>query len=161
MNYFNNIADLNSLKNAFRNLCIKLHPDTSGYNSQSDFIKMHKEFKTLSKSLKFTTGKESDKEFNEKEFYNIVQKFSHIEGLTLDFIGDHIWVTNTKYSQKEDIKSIKIQGYKRIWARNKQAWWFRPDSYVAKKSKGSTLEELRSTFNSQSFKTKQAIKLTA
>jgi hypothetical protein len=166
MNYFNNITDLNNLKNTFRKLCVKLHPDTSGYNSQSDFIAMHKEFKALSKRLKFTTGKESDKDFNEDKFYDIVKKFDGLTDIKLSFVGSFIWLedvnTGAMYQQKDAIKSIKIDGYNSArWASKKKSWYFSPQDYKQLSKSKKTLSEIKSTFGSQSFTTKKAAYLNA
>lgn len=161
MTYFNNIKDLNNLKNEFRKLCVKLHPDTSGYNSQSDFIAMHKEFKDLSKRLKFNTGKESDKEFNEDKFYDIVKKFDGLTGITISFVGSFIWLedaeTGAMYKQKDTIKSINIDGYNVArWARKKISWYFSPSDYVQKSKGKKSLSEIKSTYGSNTFATKKS-----
>jgi hypothetical protein len=124
MNYFNDCLTLDQAKNKFRILSKKLHPDTSGYNSQSDFVKMYAEFKEVAKILKFKTGKESDKDFNVDKFMDILKKFEGLKNINISFVGSFIWledvVTGAMYQQKDIIKSIKIDGYSSPkWARKK------------------------------------------
>lgn len=45
--YFETAKTIEQAKNLFRDLCKKLHPDTSGFDSQSEFIKMFNEFKNF------------------------------------------------------------------------------------------------------------------
>ena len=44
--YFD-VKTIEEAKNKFRDLCKMLHPDTSGYDSQNDFVKMFNEFKAF------------------------------------------------------------------------------------------------------------------
>lgn len=166
MQYYNNITTLNDLKNEFRNLCLKLHPDTSGYDSQQDFITMHKEFKTVAMRLKNTSTHTSDKTFNADKFYNIVKLFDGLENIAINFIGSFIWLTDIEvgamYKQKDIIKAIKIEGLNAPrWAKKKVSWYFSPIDYKQVGSKNKSLEQLKATYGSNVFKTKQAIKITA
>ena len=164
MIYFNNCKDLNELKNEFRKLCKVLHPDKGG--RQKDFILMMSEFKTLSKTLKFKTGFDKDKDFNASEFYNMVQKFDMLEDININFIGSFIWLTDAvngaMYEQKETIKAISIDGLNTPrWARKKKSWYFSPKDYTQKGKSTKTLEQLKNTYKSKTYKTKQSIKIGA
>jgi hypothetical protein len=48
--YFSNCKTIDQAKNLFRELCLKLHPDTSGADTQNEFIKMYAEFKKFSRA---------------------------------------------------------------------------------------------------------------
>ena len=45
MNYFNDCKTIDQAKNKFRTLCMKLHPDKGG--KESEFIQMFNQFKEL------------------------------------------------------------------------------------------------------------------
>src|SRR5690606_17241308 len=135
MKYFNNCKDLNDLKSEFRKLCLKLHPDKGG--SHSEFIAMHKEFKSLANTLKHNTGFDKDKDFNADAFYSTVQMFNGLTDININFIGSFIWLTDVvngaMYEQKETIKGITIDGLNPPrWANKKKSWYFSPKDYSQK-----------------------------
>ena len=158
MNYFTECKTLDDAKNLFRRLCFSLHPDYNN-GSDSEFIKMHAEFKTVSNKLKFSTGYDADKDFNADKFYNIVKSFEHLNDISISFVGSFVWlediVTGATYEQKNDIKKICIDGYNNArFARKKIKWYFSPSDYKQKFSSGKTLEQIKSTYGCNSFATK-------
>ena len=164
MIYFNNVTTLEEAKNLFRTLCKDLHPDTSGYDSQSEFVKMHSEFKTLTKTLKFNTGFESDKDFDADAFYNALKQFDGLVDIQISFVGCFIWLTDLKagamYNQKETIKSIKVEGYNTArWAGKKKMWYFSSEGYSQKFKSNKTIDQIKATYGSNDFKTKQTLNL--
>ena len=166
MKYFNDCKTLDEAKNLFKKLCIKLHPDTSGYNSQSDFVKMHAEFKSVANKLKFKTGFEQDKEFNADHFYNNIKKFDGLEDIKISFVGSFIWLEDLKrgamYEQKDKIKKISLDGYNSArWAKRKLSWYFSPEDYQQKAKSKKSLEELKSQYRTKEFRTRQTARLSA
>lgn len=164
MNYFNNVNNLDEAKNLFRKLSIQLHPDTSGYDSQVDFVEMYKQFQTITNTLKFKTGYQGDKDFNAEKFYNIVKKFEGLENIKISFVGSFIWLEDIQYGamyeQKEAIKEINIEGYNNArWARKKKNWYFSPEDYTQKGRSNKSLDQIKETYGSKEFKTKQKLQL--
>lgn len=160
MNYFINVTNLEEAKNLFKQLCKELHPDTSGYDSQADFVAMHNEFKTITKKLKFNTGFESDKDFDADKFYNALKQFDGLVDISISFVGCFIWLQDLKagamYNQKNLIKSIKIEGYNTArWANKKKMWYFSSEGYTQKFKSNKTINEIKDTYGSTNFKTKQ------
>lgn len=164
MNYFKNVRSLNEAKNLFRKLSIRLHPDTSGYDSQAEFVSMYEEFKTLTNKLKFNTGFDADKDFNAEKFYHLIKKFEKLSDIKISFVGSFIWLEDIKpgamYRQKQAIKEIKIQGYNNPrWARQKKNWYFSPEDYKQKGKSGKSLEEIKDRYGSHEYKTKETYTL--
>lgn len=166
MSYFNNCTTIDQAKNLFKKLCFELHPDTSGYNSQSEFVQMFKEFKSLENKFNTTAdNKESNSEpFNAEQFYNIVKMFEGLESINISFVGSFIWLTDitpgAMYSQRERIKTITIENYNTArWAGKKKSWYFSPADYVKKSRTNKGLEEIKSLFGSVEFKTTANLKL--
>ena len=160
MNYFKNVQSLNEAKNLFRKLSIQLHPDTSGYDSQADFIAMYREFEVLTNTLKFDTGFEADKEFNAEKFYHIIKKFEKLTDIKISFVGSFIWLEDLKpgamYRQRKAIKEIKIEGYNNArWAKQKKNWYFSPEDYKQKGKSRKSLEEIKERYGSHEYKTKE------
>ena len=145
MKYFTTVQNLDEAKAEFRKLSIKLHPDTSGYNSQSDFINMMNEFKAITNKLKFNTGFDADKDFNADKFYNIIKKFDGLTDINISFVGSFIWLTDAvygaMYKQKDVIKGIQIEGLKTAkWASKKKSWYFSPEGYKQYSKSNKDLE---------------------
>src|SRR5690554_656011 len=153
MNYFNNITTLDEAKNVFKTLCKSLHPDTSGYDSHSDFISMHNEFKSIADKLKFHTNYESDKDFDADKFYNAFKQFDGLVDINVSFVGCFIWLEDVKagamYKQKDSIKSINIEGYNSArWAGKRKMWYFSSEGYSQKFKSNKTIEQIKETYGS-------------
>ena len=164
MNYFKDVKTLDEAKSLFRKLSLKLHPDTSGFNSHNTFVAMLKEFKAVSNKLKFNTGYDADKDFNAEKFYNTVKKFDSLTNIKISFVGSFIWledlVTGSMYKQKEAIKAINIEGMNNArWARQKKNWYFSPEDYKQKGRSNKSLDEIKTTYGAKEFKTKQTYQL--
>lgn len=162
MNYFINCTTLDDAKNLFRNLCKKLHPDTSGFSSQSEFITMFNEFKAFKPS---TTDK-NDLNFNASKFYNMVKQFEHLQDINVSFVGSFVWledvIKGATYLQRNNIKSIKLDGYNSPkFAPKKVAWYFSPLNYKQFSKGKKTLSEIKNTFGCNTFAMKGAYKLGA
>lgn len=160
--YFHNCKTLDQAKNLFRDLCKKLHPDTSGKDSQADFIRMYNEFKNFRPS----ENKKGDENFNADKFYNLVKKFEHLENIKVSFVGSFVWledmVKGATYNQKEEIKKISLDGYNVArFARKKIAWYFSPLDYKQRSKSGKSLDQIKNTYGCNSFNMLGSKKLTA
>lgn len=159
--YFTECQNLDEAKNLFKKLCFQLHPDTSGYNSQTDFVQMFKEFK----NLKFENKTNNENEnFNAEHFYNIIKMFEGLENIEIAFVGSFIWLTDiidgAMYTQREKIKAITLENYNTArWAKKKKSWYFSPSDYVKKSRSNKGLEEIKNLFGSVEFKTKANLKI--
>ena len=160
MNYFKDISTLDKAKNLFRDLCKKLHPDTSGYSSQADFIRMFNEFK----AFRPTDGRKEDATFNADKFYNIVKRFEHLEDINVSFVGSFIWledvVKGATYNQRQSIKDIRIDGYNFArFASKKLAWYFSPQDYKQFNKGKKTLDQIKDAYGCKSFAMQGAMRI--
>lgn len=157
MNYFKECTTIDEAKNLFNKLAFELHPDTSNYNSQSDFIRMYNEFKSL--KLKGFDGKETTA--NVDELYNLVKLFDGLEGVIVSFVGSFIWLEGDTYSNKDKIKAISIDGMNAPrYASKKKSWYFSPIDYKKKGKKSLGLNEIKDLYGSKQFTAKGRYKLT-
>lgn len=157
MNYFKECTTIDEAKTLFNKLVFKLHPDTSGYDSQKDFIRMYNEFKGL--KLKDFSGKEA--KANVDELYNLVKLFDGLEGITISFVGSFIWLEGETYSNKDKIKAISIDGMNPPrYASKKKAWYFSPMDYKKKGKKSLGLNEIKDLYGSKQYKAKGQYKLS-
>lgn len=157
MRHFHNCKTIDEAKNLFRQLCKELHPDTSGRDSQNEFIQMFAEFK----KFKPTSGTEKDKQdfetFDASEFYNMIKKFDGLNDINISFVGSFIWlednVPGSTYFQREKIKAVEIEGYNVArFASVKKSWYFSPIDYKQTAKSNKTLEGLKSKYGCKTFK---------
>lgn len=158
--YFKNVKTVEEAKNLFRDLCKKLHPDTSGYDSQNEFVKMFTEFK----NFKELGNDENNNNFDASKFYDLLKKFDALQDIKISFVGSFIWLEDLQpkatFIQKEVIKKILLDGYNSArFAPKKRLWYFSPLDYVQKTKSKKDLEEIKKTYGSASFKTKEFIYL--
>lgn len=158
MNYFNNCSTIDEAKKLFRELCIKLHPDTSGRDSQSEFIKMFNEFKKFKPSKQTEQQKEDFQNFDAAEFYDMIKNFDGLQDITVSFVGSFIWLEDNKpgatFYQREKIKSIKLKGFNTArFATLKKSWYFSPEDYQQKSRSKKSLEEIKNVYGCKTFKT--------
>lgn len=157
MNYFNECATIDQAKTLFNKLVFKLHPDTSGYDSQTDFIRMYNEFKGL--KLKDFGGKETTA--NVDELYNLIKLFDGLENIIISFVGSFIWLEGDTYNNKDKIKAISIDGMNPPrYASKKKAWYFSPMDYKKKGKKSLGLNEIKELYGTKQFKAKGQYKLS-
>lgn len=157
--YFETAKTIEQAKNLFRDLCKKLHPDTSGYDSQSEFIKMFNEFKKFKPND--STGEES---FDASKFYDLVKKFDVLQDIKINFVGTFIWLEDIKpnatYLQRNVIKNIILDGFNSVrFAPTKKLWYFSPVDYVQKSKSKKDFEEIKKTYGAKSFNSKGNLQL--
>ena len=133
--YFD-VKTIEEAKNKFRDLYKMLHPDTSGYDSQSDFVKMFNEFKAFKPSL--TINNQEEGSFDADEFYNLLKHFDVLKNVKINFIGTFIWLEDLEpratYNQREIIKGIVLDGFNSVrFAPIRKLWYFSPEEYKQRK----------------------------
>lgn len=156
MNYFANCQTIDQAKNQFKNLCKKLHPDTSGRDSAAEFIEMYAQFKKFRPTQQTEQEKETFHTFNHEQFYDLVKNFDNLENINVSFVGSFVWLEDliygATYHQREQIKDINIIGYNKArFASAKKAWYFSPEDYKQKGRTNNSLEELKNKYGCRSF----------
>ena len=154
--FFTNCFTIDEAKNLFKKLVFELHPDTSGRDSQSEFIKMFTEFKQFRPSA--PSNNESDQNFNAEAFYNIVQNFNGLQDVIITFAGSFIWLEDEKAgatkAQKELIKQIKIDGFNTAkFAFKRLKWYFSPEGYKQNFKSKKSFEDIKNAYGSKQFST--------
>lgn len=162
--YFKNVSTLEEVKKLFRELCIKLHPDTSGADTEKEFIKMYQEFKNFRPSAGTQQQSQDFENFDAAEFYDMIKNFDILEGVNISFVGSFIWLEDQQsgatFFQREKIKSIKLKGFNNArFATVKKSWYFSPEDYQQKSRSTKSLEELKSVYGCKTFKVNQFYQL--
>jgi hypothetical protein len=158
--YFNNCTTIDQAKNLFRDLCKKLHPDTSGYSSNADFIKMYQEFE----AFKPKQTAENEPVFNAAKFYDLLKQFDCLTKIKVSFVGTFIWLEDLEegatYFQRHTIKQIAIIGYNAArFASQKKCWYFSPEDYQQKSRSKKNLEEIKNSYGCSSFEVKNRMQI--
>lgn len=157
--YFEKLNTIEEAKNLFRDLCKKLHPDTSGYESQSEFVKMFQEFKNFKPQ-----ENKSNENFDGARFYDLLKSFDLLIDIKINFVGSFIWLEDVEpgatFLQKEAIKNITVAGFNKArYAPSKKLWYFSPSDYIQKSKSKKDFEEIKSTYGNKSFKSLKNIQL--
>lgn len=152
--YFD-VKTIEEAKNKFRDLCKMLHPDSSGYNSHNDFVKMFDEFKAFKPSV--TTQNEEETQFDADEFYTLLKHFDVLKNVKINFVGTFIWLEDLEpkatYHQRELIKSIVLEGFNTVrFAPVRKLWYFSPEEYKQRKKSKKSFEEIKDHWGTTSFK---------
>jgi len=165
-NYFEDCKTLDDAKNLFKKLVFQLHPDTSGYDSEQDFIRMYNQFDNFR-----PTGehfKKGDEQHNAETFYNIVKQFEGLNNVLITFVGSFIWLEDEEghegstKDQKEEIKKILIEGLNPPRFSGKRLkWFYSPVGYKQKFRSKKSFEEIKSTWGSKTYEPRQRERLTA
>ena len=159
--YFD-FQNLDEAKNKFTELCKMLHPDTSGYDSQKDFVAMFNEFKAF--KPKRQTKEKEDTTFDADVFYNLLRKFDGLVDIKINFVGSFIWLEDiapkATYNQREMIKAIVLDGFNSVrFAPVRKLWYYSPSGYKQRSKSKHSFEGLKEQWGSRSFDTKQIIAL--
>ena len=146
MKYFTGIKTIEELRQRYRELLKKYHPDNEGgsveitqeINAEYDLL-----FSILSEEKQ--TDKEStnyDYQAENDAFKSVINKIIHINS-DVEIIGSWIWV-HSGYEYRELLKSA---GFK--FAPKKKCWCWHYGDYVRYHDKEITLDEIRQKYGSK------------
>lgn len=120
MQWFINIHTIDELRQKYKELLIKYHPDNN-FNIDTTKImqQINSEYDTLIQTLKGLNSDNTSTDFQEDDLKNILNELVKIKAdITIEVIGHWIWVYGP------DTKAIKTQlkelGFK--WAPKKEKW---------------------------------------
>lgn len=141
MTYFTNVKTLEALKNEYRSLTKKHHPDLQG-GSDEAMKKINLEYEVLFEKLKDVKSTE-----NVNDFMSIIDKLVKFENIDIEIVGTWVWVGGSTFSIKEELKTL---GFKFSGGRKK---WYLGDTTKKKKASKITFDEMRQVYGSEKVKT--------
>lgn len=157
MQYFEPFENIQQLKNQYRKLVFELHPDYGG--RKEDFQAMQNEYEKLLRDAlnNFFTGKyeSSEKQSNrvdwemkcDEAMRAKLDEILHLaDVLTIEIIGNWIWVTSGKDSTKTHKDELYKKGFQ--FSGKKVAWYWHDGKYKKKSKKRYSMNDLRATFDS-------------
>lgn len=152
MNYFKECVCIEEVKETYRKLCFKYHPDVSKEKNANEIMKeINLQYdKAFSKNKNIFKNKDGKTYTDKKtvseapeEFRNIMSKLIRIKGIKIELIGRWIWVTGNTKEFKDQLKKLNFR-----WCARKMAWsWHRPEDYTHSRGK-ATLNEIRMKYGS-------------
>jgi len=153
MQYFNECTCLEDLKDLYRKLCLKYHPDVSKETTATEIMQQinaqyEKAFERLKNVFKCKDGKgvyTDKKPVSEmpEEFINIMNAVLQLKDIRMELIGRWIWILGSTGQYKEILKTLNFR-----WSPKKRAWyWYRPEESTRSRGK-STLDEIRQMYGS-------------
>lgn len=151
MKYFQNVKSIEDLKEQYKKLTKKYHPDLNrDFDTteimkaiNAEFTELHKRYKTKSNSSE-----------TPEEFIEILNKIIHLEGLDIEICGRWIWISGNTFPHKIQLKEAGFH-----WASKKKMWYWHPKDAACKGSGKTTIEDIRSKYGSQSIESKRIASL--
>lgn len=155
-NYFTFCKTAEDVKQLYKNLVKKLHPDLNrDRDTTADFQAMQNEYETAWNRLKNVhvnaSGEQYTKETTEdaKEYMDLIEKLIKLDGVNVELCGAWLWLTGDTKTHKDIIKEL---GFK--WAGKKAAWYYHRDPWHKKASK-MTMDDIRNKYGSIYFGSKK------
>lgn len=152
MNYFNQCRTLREVKQKFKDLAMKHHPDRGGHNKTMQAINLEYSLIINNPFFNFSGQSESEKEAYIK-FPEIIGKIINLE-LIIEICGQWIWISGNTYKYREYLKN---NGF--YFAKNKQVWYWRPADQGSTNRKPISMDRIRSLYGSDTVKTQQTPRL--
>lgn len=162
--YFENCKTAEELKAAYRKAAIKLHPDNGGNEEafkemQAEFSRMFDRLKNVHKTAEGKTyEKTGEYATNEtaEEFMNIINTVLTFDGVEVELCGSWLWFSGNTKEYKDQLKDLGCK-----WSANKKMWYWQNEGKRKHHKKAWTIDQIRNTYGSQTFKKAQFDRLEA
>ena len=160
MKWFNNPSTSEELKQQYKKLALKHHPDLGG--NTTDMQEINNEYDLLFARLKNTHATAEGKTYTAStettetpdEFKNIINALINLEGINIELCGSWLWITGNTREHKEVLKSLHFR-----WSKSKLAWYYHTADYKKSSNKTYSLDEIRDLYGSETIKSEPQLKL--
>lgn len=150
MKWFNNPTTAEELKEQYRKLAMKYHPDMGGdvekmkeINNEYDIL--FPRLKDIHRSAKGETyTAENPTAETPDEFKHIIDRLVRMDGINIELCGSWLWITGNTVAHKEELKAM---GFK--WAAQKKAWFFHHGEYRKRSRKTMSMNRIREMYGSE------------
>jgi len=153
--YFKNVQTLEELRKQYKELLKKYHPDnengseeiTKAINNEYEYLfkllKNKHENQNASKEKK-TTYDNRKYDFSEDEkLRDILQKVIYFSDITIEIIGNWIWIGGNTYQYRNDLKNL---GFK--FAGQKKMWYWHSEAFRKRSKKALSMDDIRDFYGS-------------
>lgn len=162
MTYFKNCKTIEDVKEVYRKLAKKLHPDCGG--NAEEFKKMSAEyttaynrFKNIHRDQKNDQEEKTEyREYTAEEFADIINKVIHLDGVEIDIVGTWVWLSGNTYPHRE---TIKAAGF--FFSSKHKKWYYNGNTKKSRKHSKLTYEQVKDIHGCKTVKTAAQARLTA
>lgn len=153
-NYFSKCETPAGIKSLYRKLAMENHPDHGGSTRIMQDINAayHAALKGLDgiKVGTYKNGNDRRYKYNYKTENSVIEKYAEIlraklpARITVEIVGIYIWVSNTKFADRDELKSLKM-----IWHGKRMQWYWKPAGYVTRYNPKLSNDDLRTIYGSR------------
>ena len=154
---------LQDLRKQYKELLKRYHPDNANGSTEAT-QEINAEYDRLFKVLKDRHESKSadSKESNAKTDFNnmkydftedellreMLQKVIHFDGITLEIIGNWLWISGNTYQYRKELKDL---GFK--FAGQKKSWYWHSEAFRKRSHKKLSMEDIRNYYGSTEVET--------
>ena len=84
----------------------------------------------------------------------MLQKVIHFSDITIEIIGNFIWIGGNTYQYRKDFKTL---GFK--FAGKKKMWYWHSESYIKKSRKTLSMDDIRNYYGSTEVETNKKLRI--
>lgn len=145
MVYFKECKTIEEVKARYKTLAKIFHPDCGGETELMQ--KLNTEYALACSQVlqdeNMTTEEAEEHTRLSEEYRAVIEKLIGLTGITIEVVGNWIWVTGNSYPVRKQLKEAGL-----FFASKKVAWYFRSEEYKTKGGK-KTLDEIREKYGSE------------
>lgn len=147
MKYFTNCKTIDEIKSKYKKLAKQFHPDCGGDTKTMQEINTEYAFicAKVIKGENLTNEELNDKIRLSEEYKRVIDEIIPLVGITIEVVGNWIWVTGNTYPVKDKLKGVGF-----FYASKKVAWYYRSEEFKVKGGKKS-LDEIRAKYGSENI----------
>lgn len=149
MNYFKDCQTIFEVKDRFRQLAKKHHPDRGGDTAIMQEINNQYEKAILTATVEdkdaSTAEWMKDKEIN-SGYRDVINATANLDGVVTELVGLWLWFSGNTKPHKEIFKANKCR-----WHRKKKMWYWRPEGlkhFKKKSERELSMDEIRRKYGS-------------
>lgn len=160
--WFKGCTTAESVKKKYRDLCKEYHPDLHPGEANeaamkeinAEYDRAWAKYKHVHSGNSTTEGNKSNARENGTQsrtevpdgFKDIINSIIGCDGIEIDLVGSWVWVTGNTFIHRETLKKAGF-----MWARKKQAWYWRPEEEKGRRHSHMNLDEIKEKYGAQSF----------
>lgn len=152
MTYFKNCKTIEDVKNIFKNLAKKLHPDNGG--NPEEFKNMMTEYKIMFDRLKNIHQSKEGETYEKKTTTETPEQFAaainaviNFDDIEIELVGAWVWLNGNTYPYRDIIKEA---GY--FWSSKHKKWYYNGDQFKSKKHSKKKFEEIEDIYGAEILK---------